>query len=118
MSGGILKFKADEVDRLLEYGKPLHWGKDTGTFLAVWFDKENPPDIVCAYTEDGFHLDETVSNRDDMDLFSEIWDTTRSICGGDDFLEGIEALPAGRTTRHKWLIMEVEDDSYGMYWSE
>lgn len=111
---GQLRFRASDVSRLEATGLPIAWAKDTGTYLGVWGDG-GLLEMATAVTPDGLELDDTVRYRDEPERFDEIWDTTRVICGGDDFLEpGIE-LPT-RPSGAQWLVMDVGDEHFQLYW--
>jgi hypothetical protein len=92
-------------------GPALMWAKDDGTYLLT--NEKRPegelPVIVRgrAGGPDGPVLDGTQ------------WDLTRDICGGDDFAEYLQLLPAlGDALReaaaagHGWLVLRVKGDAF------
>ena len=111
---GLLLFRGEDVARLQRAGREICWAKGTGTYLGVW-GESGLEDSAPAYTVDGLCLDDSVAYSEDSKKFDEIWETTRDICGGDDFLEpGIEipAAPAGA----RWLVMDVSPETIALHW--
>jgi len=109
-----LLFRSEDVARLTAFGREICWAKDTGTYLGVW-DEGGLLAAASAYTVDGLCLDDSVTYSEDNTKFDEIWETTRDICGSDDFLEsGIEfpAAPAGA----RWLVMDVSPETITLHW--
>lgn len=114
LGSGRLRFPAGEVRRLLESGRPISWAKDTGTYLCTWADGRMG-DMVSAWAPDGLCLDDSVSAADNPALFERIWESTREICGGDDFLEsGLDIPPPPLAA--SWLVLDVTPDSYALSW--
>ena len=112
---GTLMFRGDDVQVLVDSGLPIEWAKDTGTYLGVWGDK-GVLHQAMAYTVDGFCLDDSIHPQDDPELFDKVWDTTRDICGGDDFAEPISSLPP-RPPNAEWLVMEVTEEQVTVQWA-
>jgi hypothetical protein len=65
----------------------LHWAKDAGTYLMSNGNPGRTNLIVYASTRAGLLLKEP---DDRGPLWEEVWETTRAICGGDDFVEKFE----------------------------
>jgi hypothetical protein len=112
-------FKKEEALRVWEHGHEVCIAKDTGVYLITWnpdTPKAKCVDMACGYLEDGFYLNENLSPKDDMDLFSETWDASRHAVGGDDFCD---PLPDPRDTLFEGatkLAIHVKPDEIEMWW--
>lgn len=138
---GMLRFKVESVLAVVEHalaapesmptygeredgaapGPGLMWFKDVGTGLmssGLGVPGEVP--ITWAETEDGVLLKDVIY-RDEPETFDVVWNATREICGGDDFVEKIaldshtnlhEALKLATTQGFTWLTLKVDTDSY------
>jgi hypothetical protein len=98
-------------------GPALMWVKDAGTYLMSNAVPRPESDMLYgrAYTHDGLLL----KQPDDSAAWewTEVWETARAICGGDDFAEYLalsdllplmqRALRAGCTH----LVIAVSDDA-------
>lgn len=138
MTTGTLRFPLEAVIPLIEHAQqakqhmPMHsepdpvkagliWFKDVGTgLMSSGLPRAGEDFVVWAQTEDGTELRDVVY-RDNPETFDAVWDMTREICGGDDFMEKIalddETNLVAATTLAKaqgftWLTLEVDGESY------
>lgn len=121
MSGGRLRFPIDGVRErwahakaAAEHGTPysmepsrgpgLWWVKDQGTYLMSNGLPGEPIGANCTYA-DGYGPEAD-------------WHEVRRVCGSDDFCEQIDAaamesmLAAAEQIKAKWLVLDVEDETY------
>lgn len=107
---------SDQADGV-KTGPALVWAKDQGTYLLSNANPRPDGDVIYARASrhDGLLLSQDATSAPgDWD---EVWQTTREICGGDDFAEYLAlddllswlqaSLRAGQTH----LVLEVDDEA-------
>lgn len=111
--------KASMVDEGAKPGPALWWVKDSGTYLMSNADPMLEGGVLYAraYCATGLLL-EPPQMTDGQD-WEDVWDTSRDICGGDDFCEPIAItgalmaqLRAARNARHNWVVLTSTDDAF------
>ena len=100
-------------------GPALWWVKDSGTYLMSNADPMLEGGVLYgrAYGPGGLLLEPPADS--DGPGWDDVWDTSRGICGGDDFCEPIAIngalmaqLRAARNARHNWVVLTASARRY------
>ncbi len=89
-----LYFEPSEVAKVIRHSRAninadIYWFKDVGTGLLSRDSANQIPNAyVYGWSSEGLYL-EDIDGADEG--FGEVWETTRSICGGDDFAEFVSS---------------------------
>jgi hypothetical protein len=102
-------------------GPALMWVKDAGTYLMSNAVPRPENDVLYgrAYRHDGLLLKQPDDSS--TEGWDDVWDTTRDICGGDDFAEYFplgDLLPAMQAQLQQGfthLAIEVSDESLEIF---
>lgn len=104
-----------------ETGPALMWVKDAGTYLMSNAIPRPEGDVIYGRADlpTGLLLREPKDTA--STAWNEVWDVTRTICGGDDFAEyfplddnlSAQLLAAARDD-HTWLVLEVSTESISL----
>jgi len=114
-------FMKDDVFRMWGHGHEVSIAKDTGVYLICWNpDTPQAPkvDMACGYLEDGFYLNEDLSPKDNMELFSETWEASRAAVGGDDFCDPLPDPIPTYVEGFTKLAVEVDEEEIRMWWEK
>lgn len=96
-------------------GPALVWFKDTGTGVMSNGTPDRSEPVYAHYNE---MILRDVQVRDvGEEMWTLIWDTTREVCGGDDFAEfldidtlgGIQGVRDAITDGAHWLFIDVSE---------
>lgn len=100
----------------------LWFVKDAGAYVMSNGTNPDRPDVVYARVEGTeLTLSGDVAYDKDPELWDLIWNTTRDICGGDDFAEGLpsdfvspEKIGHLMAKGYTYLAITLDEDQMGL----